>query len=187
MTPRVIASRSSATFLPEKSSPRAAAAAVSPAWRAPFWACCCRPRALPPAFAVRLRAALPPDEPDRALDEARRVLELLEPERALDLRAVDPELRELALDLRAVDFRALDPLPRELALLRELEPRALDPDDLRDDAPPDERLRDDDDPLPLPLFDSAIAFLLLRSLQPGPQLRGALFHADGCGDVSVIR
>jgi hypothetical protein len=174
MTPRVIASRSSATFLPEKSSPRAAAAAVSPAWRAPFCACCCRPRAFPPAFAARLRAALLPDEPDRALDDERRALELLDPERALDLRAVDPELRELVLDLRAVDFRALDPLLRELALLREpaplralelreLEPRALDPDDLREDPPPDDLLRDDEDPLPLPRFDSAIAFLL-RSL-----------------------
>ena len=112
-----------------------------------------------------------PDEPDRALDEERRLVELLEPERALDLRAVDPELRELApddlraVDLRAVDFRALDPLLRELALLRELEPRELDPDDLRADPPPDERLRDDEEPLPLPLFDSAIAFLLLRSSQ----------------------
>jgi hypothetical protein len=189
MTPRVIASRSSATFLPEKSSPRAAEAAVSPAWRAPFCACCCRPRALPPAFAARLRAVLLlPDEPDRALDDERRAPELLDPERALDLRAVDPELRELALDLRAVDpelrelvldlravdFRALDPLLRELALLREpaplralelreLEPRALDPGDLREDPPPDDLLRDDEDPLPLPRFDSAIAFLL-RSL-----------------------
>jgi hypothetical protein len=186
ITPRVIASRSSATFLPEKSSPRAAAAALSPAWRAPFCACCCRPRALPPAFAARLRAVLlAPDEPDLALDEERRLLEPLElpePERALDLRAVDPELRELdavdlravdlrAVDLRAVDFRALDPLLRELALLlRELEAREpalfepaprelvreLDPDDLRADPPPDERLRDEDDPLLLPLFDSAM-------------------------------
>jgi hypothetical protein len=40
ITPRVIASRSSATFLPEKSSPRAAAAALSPALRAPFSAVC---------------------------------------------------------------------------------------------------------------------------------------------------
>jgi hypothetical protein len=136
---------------------------------------------LPPAFAARLRAVLLlPDEPDRALDEERRLVELPEPERALDLRAVDPELRELALDLRAVDLlavdlravdlravdlRALDPLLRELALLRELEPRELDPDDLRADPPPDERLRDDEEPLLLPLFDSAIAFLLLRSSQ----------------------
>jgi hypothetical protein len=129
---------------------------------------------LPPAFAARLRV----------------VLLAVEPDRALDLRAVDPELRELALDLRAVDllavdlpavdlpavdlravdlravgFRALDPLLRELALLRALEPRELDPDDLRADPPPDERLRDDEEPLLLPLFDSAIAFLLLRSLQ----------------------
>jgi acetylornithine deacetylase/succinyl-diaminopimelate desuccinylase-like protein len=120
-----------------------------------------------------LRAALLLDDPERAVDVERR---LVEPERALDLRAVDPELRELALDLRAVDFRALDPLLRELALdlravepreleLRELELRELDPDDLRPEPPPDARLRDDEDPLLLPLFDSAIAFLLLRSLQ----------------------
>src|SRR3954469_2675663 len=148
MTPRVMASRSSATFLPEKSSPRAAAAADSPACRAPFCACCCRPRAFPPAFAARLRAVLLPEEPERALDVERRLVEPLlddEPERALDLRALDPELRELEAGFRAVAFRALDPLLRELALLRELEPRALDPDDLREVPPPDERLRDDDD------------------------------------------
>jgi hypothetical protein len=36
ITPRVMASRSSATFLPEKSSPRAAAAALSPVCLAVF-------------------------------------------------------------------------------------------------------------------------------------------------------
>jgi hypothetical protein len=143
-------------------------------------------RAVPPA----------PDEPDRALDEERRLLELPDPERALGLRAVDPELRELELDLRAVDFRALDPLPlreldallREPAPLRELELRPLDPDDLREDPPPDALLRDDDDPLPLPLplFDSAIAFLL-RSFPAAREVRAALSHAEGRGDVRVIR
>ena len=85
----------------------------------------------------------------RVLEPERRVVELPDPERALDLRAVEPELRELALDLRV-----LDPELRELELLREL---LL----LREDPPPDDLLRDDDDPLPL--FDSAIPFLL-RSL-----------------------
>jgi hypothetical protein len=177
--------------LPEKSSPRACAAdaadaAASPALRAPLAAVCCRPRALPPAFAARLRAGLLADEPDRAVDVERRLLELPEPERAVDLRAVDPELRELALDFRAGDFRVLDPVLRELALLRELDPRALDPDALREDPPLDALLRDDEDPLPLPLFDSAIA-LLLRSFAAAPQVRAALSHAHRRGDVTVVR
>jgi hypothetical protein len=142
ITPLVIASRSSATFFPEKSRLRAAEAAESPALRAPLAACCWRPRALPPALAARLRAALL-----RVLDPERLLVELPELDRALDLRAVEPELREVALDLRA-----LDPELRELEL-RELELP-------REDPPPDDLLRDDDDPLPLPLFDSAIPFLL---------------------------
>jgi hypothetical protein len=148
ITPRVIASRSSATFLPEKSRLRAVEAAVSPALRAPLAACCWRARALPPALAARFRAAVL-----RVLEPERRLVELPDPERALDLRAVEPELRELALDLRAPDpeLRELELLLRELELL------------LRDDPPLDDLLRDDDDPLPLPLFDSAIPFLL-RSL-----------------------
>jgi hypothetical protein len=151
ITPRVIASRSSATFFPEKSSgvralaADAAAAAPSPALRAPVCAVCWRPRALPPAFAARLRAGLVVDE---------------EPDRALDLRAVEPELRALALD-----FRAVDPELRVLEL-RALEPRALDPDDFREDPPLDARLRDD--PPPLPLVVSAIA-LLLRSFPATPR------------------
>jgi hypothetical protein len=98
---------------------------------------------LPPALAARLRAALL-----RVLEPERLLVEVPELDRALDLRAVEPELRELALDLRAVEpeLRELE-LPREVALLRE-------------DPPLDDRLRDDDDPLPLPLFDSAIPFLL---------------------------
>jgi hypothetical protein len=178
MTPFVIASRSSAAFLPEKSRPRAAVAADSPACRAPFAACCWRPRALPPALAARLRAALLRVlEPERLLDPERRVVELLDPDLALDLRAVEPELRELALDLRAPEpepelrelellFRALDPLLRvpelrELDALRELEPRALEPDDL---------LRDDDPP-PLPLFDSAMSILLSCHARCAPHYR----------------
>ena len=162
MTPFVIASRSSATFLPEKSRLRAAEAAESPAWRAPFAACCWRPRALPPALAARFRVALLREDDDEPLlDPERRLVELPDRERALDLRAVEPELRELALDLRALepvlrelvlDLRALEPVLREPDPLRELEPRALEPDDL---------LRDDDPP-PLPLFDSAMPILLRR-------------------------
>jgi hypothetical protein len=127
MTPRVIASRSSATFLPEKSVRDAAAAAVSPALRAPFCACCWRPRAFPPALAARLRAGLVPAD-DRELEL--RELELLL--RALPLR--DDELPEPLRELveRELVDRELDP--------RELEPRVLE---LRDfDAPP---LRDDEE------------------------------------------
>src|SRR5581483_8213539 len=79
MTPFVIASRSSATFLPEKSRLRAAEAAEPPALRAPFSAFCCLARALPPALAARLRAALlrvDDDEPERELEEERRLVEL---------------------------------------------------------------------------------------------------------------
>src|SRR3954463_8334158 len=114
MTPFVIASRSSATFLPEKSRLRAAEAADWPAAAPPFCAFCCLARALPPALAARLRAALlRVDEPDRVLDEERRLVEL-------DFRAVDPELRELLLERR----------PPEL-------------DDFRDDDPPEDFLRDE--------------------------------------------
>ena len=137
MTPRVIASRSSATFFPEKSRLRAADAADCPALRAPFSAFCWRARALPPALAARLRAAVlrDDDEPERLLDGERRPLDEL-------------ELREL--ELRALDARELE--PRELAL-REL------PLDFR--VPELDLLRDD--PLPLPLFESAIAILLRSS------------------------
>jgi hypothetical protein len=140
MTPFVIASRSSATFLPEKSRLRAAEAADPPVLRAAFCACCCRPRALPPALAARLRAALlreEDDEPERELEEERRLVEELE------LRALEP--RELA---------AREPELRELVLERR--PPGLD--DLRDDDPPEDFLRDEPPPL-LPL-DSAIAILL---------------------------
>src|SRR5436190_1803427 len=99
MTPRVIASRSSATFLPEKSRPRAADAADCPALRAPFSAFCWRARALPPALAARLRAAvLRVDEPDRLVDEERRLVDELEP-RALEPRELEP--RELEPEPRA--------------------------------------------------------------------------------------
>jgi hypothetical protein len=177
MTPRVIASRSSATFLPEKSSPRAADAAVSPAWRAPFCAVCWRPRALPPAFAARLRAGLllapleddlraDAPEPLRALELERRLDELLEEELVLRLRplAADfrapPEVLDAlrapdALALRAPELRALDPLD-----LRALAPRALDPDALRVDPPPDDLFRDEPPPLPEPV--SAIALPPLK-------------------------
>jgi hypothetical protein len=157
MTPRVIASRSSATFLPEKSSGvreaavDAAAAAVSPALRAPLAACCWRPRAFPPALAARLRAGLADDdalEPDFRAED---------PDRALEL------LRELALDLRVpAGLRARELVLREpdpLLALRDLPV----PDALRDDPPADDLLRGD--PPPLPPVDSAMPYLL-RSLAP---------------------
>ena len=101
-------------------------AADCPALRAPFCAFCCRARALPPALAARLRAALlREDEPDRLLDD--ELVERREP--------VEDEER-LLLDVPLLRLR-------ELELLRPLE------DLLRDDEPP-----------PLPLFDSAISILL---------------------------
>src|SRR3954447_17705426 len=89
----VSASRSSATFLPEKSSPRdpaSAAGAVGAvaALVACLRAVCWRPRALPPALAARVRDALLRDD---------------DPLLAEDLRADDP----LLLD---DDLRADDPL-----------------------------------------------------------------------------
>jgi hypothetical protein len=134
----VIASRSSATFLPEKSRPRAAEAADWPAVRAPFSAFCCRARALPPALAARLRAAvLREDEPDRLLDEPER---LLDDELVERREPVEDEERLLPDALPPLRLRELE---LELELLRPLE------DFLRGDDPP-----------PLPLFDSAISLLL---------------------------
>ena len=109
-------------------------AADCPALRAPFCAFCCRARALPPALAARLRAALlREDEPERLVDEPERLLddELLE--RRVPVEDEDRLLVDDPLLLRL----------RELELLRPLE------DLLRDDEPP-----------PLPLFDSAISILL---------------------------
>jgi hypothetical protein len=149
MTPFVIASRSSATFLPEKSRLRAAEAADPPVLRAAFCACCCRPRALPPALAARLRAALlRDDDPDRELELADEAL----------LREVDDDerLRD-GLEPRALEARELE--LRVLPL--DLRPPEPELDDLRDDDPPDDFLRDE--PLPLLPLDSAIA-ILLRSL-----------------------
>jgi hypothetical protein len=152
ITPRVIASRSSATFLPEKSRDRAAEAALSPVLRACFCAVCCRPRALPPAFAARLRVVVDVDE------------------ELLDLRADDVELDEarlrvpVELVLRAAGLRAAglraDAVPLE-RVLRDPEPLLERDDLLRDEPPPpdeDDRLRDEPPPLPLP--DSAMILLL---------------------------
>jgi hypothetical protein len=171
MTPFVIASRSSATFLPEKSRLRAAEAADPPALRAPFSAFCCRARALPPALAARLRAA---------------VLRVDEPE-LVDLRVVDDDerLREapelFVLEPRALEARELDP--------RELDPREVDPRELElRELPLDLRpleldlLRDEPPPL-LPL-DSAIAILLRSLVHAG--VRAGLYAQRGT-DVRVIR
>lgn len=163
MTPRVIASRSSATFLPEKSireSPAAAAAgavAVAATFRAPFCACCWRPRALPPAFAARLRAGVVRD------DEL--LVELLDPEPLREL-LVPPELRAAdlrvlglrAAGLRVLDLRALElPEPEPDARALDPGPRALDPPEAfrGDDGLDDELFREDDPPL-LPPLDSAM-------------------------------
>jgi hypothetical protein len=146
-----MASRSSATFLPEKSSPRAAAAALSPVCLAVFCAVCWRPRALPPAFAARLRAVLLPPLLDddrlvlalRPLDDVERRLEELEDDEPLEeLRPRPPDDRLDALRLRP----PADP-DDELAALREPDPledlRALDPlEDLRALDPPELRALD---------------------------------------------
>ena len=157
MTPRVIASRSSATFLPEKSIRDCAAcdalcaapAVAAPAVRPAFCAFCWRARALPPALAARLRFVL------ALLDPELRLLVL----RELELRLLDDDFRVLLAD---VDLRALDPDPLlpELELrLREPDPEP-EPDDFREDDDFRPELRDDDDPPRLPLPDSAIALLL---------------------------
>jgi hypothetical protein len=110
-------------------------------------------------LAARLRAVLLPLDDDllvpeedlRALDVERRLDELDDDELVLRLRALDPP--------RAVDFRAPEELD-EPPDLRALDPRALDPDDLRADPPPDAFFRDD--PPPLPELDSAIALPPLK-------------------------
>jgi hypothetical protein len=130
------------------------------------------------------------------------LLVLLEAELRLleldDLRAELPELDLLRLLVPLpllLDFRLLVPPPR----LRELEPPELrddderldplrdpDPDDLRDDEPP-ERLDplDEDDPPLLPPDDSA----MFSSSEDARYLtvRAALFHAEGARDVRVVR
>src|SRR3954470_13220700 len=69
MTPRVIASRSSAADLPEKSSREAVLPAAAPVCRARFWAVCWRPRARPPADAARRCDALLRVDPERVEPE----------------------------------------------------------------------------------------------------------------------
>ena len=138
----------SATFLPVNSSrPSLAAAAagavvVAATLRAPLAALCCRPRALPPAFAARLRAGVVRDD------------ELLAPEL---LRAVDPvrAFDVLARFVPPVLARFVPPVLRDFA--------APDADDLRDDdaLDVDEELFRDDEPPRLPPVDSAMLFFLL--------------------------
>src|SRR4051794_14552296 len=105
MTPRVIASRSSAALLPEKSSREAAPAPASPVWRARFSAVCWRPRARPPADAARRCEALLRVVPER--DEVEREVVDFRVER--ELRA-EPPLRDEP-DLRAEDPDLLDEPP----------------------------------------------------------------------------
>src|SRR4051794_8710181 len=149
------ASRSSPTFLPEKSRPRSCAlaaglvAALAPR-PAVLRAACWRPRALPPALAARVRDAL---------------LRVPAPD-ALEARAA--LLREDELPPERAELLREDELPPERAApLREEEP--LRDDELREPDPPDDErepdARDDpplrDPPLEDPLlelrFDSAIS------------------------------
>lgn len=154
MTLRVIASRTSATDLPEKSSRSAAAAAGFVAAEPTCWPV---PAALPARrrfFVERVCALLRPRELDeRALDERelgereledpeREPVERDEPERDPDDRDDDPEL----------DFER-EPDERD----------ERDPDDdERELEEPPERPRREDPPL-LPLDDSAMALLLLTT------------------------
>lgn len=124
--------------------------------RAPFSAFCCRARALPPALAARLRAALLRVEPpERALDDL--LLDDLLPDDLLpddllleERPPEDDELVDRREPVEDEERRLLDELllrlrvpEPELELLRALEAF------LRGDEPP-----------PLPLFDSAISILL---------------------------
>lgn len=179
ITPFVIASRTSATDLPEKSSRSAAPAAAAPA-------CWPRPAALPARWrpfvaVVRLREVpdLAPDE--RALDERDLAPDERELDEERDLAPDDRELdeeRDLAPDEREVpDFEPderddeprddepdfdddeRDPPEREPPEPeRELDEREPeDEDDERElDDPPDLRLPDEP---PLPPDDSAMAVL----------------------------
>jgi hypothetical protein len=175
--------------LPEKSVRDAAAAAgfaaAAPTLRAVFAACCCLPRAFPPAFAARLRAGVLADEPDRAVEPALRLAEPDARELELLLRAVD-ELLLRAVDavlLRAVDepLREADPVLRERVpalLLRVLAAAPLrelpDPDDdFRADPPVP---RPDDDRVPLPPFDSA----MLSSSEALPAIRSGAGRTIAC-------
>jgi hypothetical protein len=130
MTPRVIASRTSATDFPEKSSRSAAAAAGLVAAEPAFWAV---PAALPARrrpLVDRVWAALRPDE---RVDDRRAVL----PERELEERADD----ERELDER--DEPERDEPERE-------EPERDEPEREDEDREPDEppdRPRVDDPPL----------------------------------------
>ncbi len=131
---------------------------AAPALRAPFAAVCWRPRALPPAFAARLRAGcssalrelLAPELLLRELLLLARALGFAA-ERVLDLRAVE-------LDLRAASSWT-STCVRSPACWRCCCVNASPPDD-------DELFRDDDArdlpprrrrPPPLPLFDSAMS------------------------------
>jgi hypothetical protein len=137
------ASRSSATFLPVKSSPLdcafdAGLVAADAALPACLRAVCCRPRAFPPVLAARVRAALLPPLRDEVLRDDELVLFARDDE--LPLLARDDELL-----LRLRDDVLLPRAPEPLLLLRadELLPRDVPPLDLR--------------------FGSAISTFLLRA------------------------
>ncbi len=188
MTPFVIASRTSATDLPEKSSRSAALAAAAPA-------CWPRPAAVPARLrplvaAVRLR-----DVPDLAADE-RELEERDDPDLAPDDRLLverdedddderdppeerDPDEREL--DDREPEDDERDPPEREPPDFDEPDEREPDErepdDDERELEPPDLRRLDP----PLPPDDSAIAVppqtkfardYLMLAATAEPQARG---------------
>ena len=141
MTPFVIASRTSATDLPEKSSRSAAFPAAAPAF-------CPRAAAVPARLrplvaAVRLR-----EDPERVLEErelderADEDFELDERDEARDPLAFDPPERDDA-ERDPPDFA---PPERDEPDDRELDEREPE-DDERELEPPDRRLLDDP-PLP---------------------------------------
>jgi hypothetical protein len=157
MTPFVIASRTSATDLPEKSSRSAAAAAGLVAAEAAF---CPVPAALP----ARLRAGVdfvcallrPPDAELERRDVLLPDLRVLEERDDADRDVPEPDLRVLEeRDAPEPDLRALDLEPDERDPPDEPEEREeLDRDD--DDFDPPDRPPPREDPPLLPPDDSAI-------------------------------
>jgi hypothetical protein len=170
MTPRVIASRTSATDLPEKSSRSAAAAAAAPA-------CCPVPAALPArrragverVLRAELARRVVPPEPElrREVDPDARELDdfdfAVEDERdEPELREPDPDEREPVErddDDRVDDDREPAPDEREPDGFDAFEDDERDPDDVLFALDPLER-RPREDPPPLPPDDSAMVALL---------------------------
>jgi len=135
MTPRVIASRTSATDLPEKSSRSAVCPAAEPAF-------CAVPAALPArrrAGVERVWAALRP-----LLLRVEELLRELPPERDDDERLVEPPDRDV--DEREDDERLEEPPERDELPEREPVDRDDPPEPELDEREPEPELDERDDP-----------------------------------------